>query len=48
MFLTGDTLNPSTREFLKRVGLPSLPKPFAISELCTKVADILCNPPGDA
>ncbi len=33
VFLTGDTLNPETREFLERTGAPSLTKPFDAEEV---------------
>jgi len=33
LFITGDTLEPSTHEFLERNRLPYLPKPFLVEEL---------------
>jgi CheY-like chemotaxis protein len=33
IFLTGDTLSPETREFLKQTGAPSLSKPFVLDEV---------------
>ena len=33
VFITGDTMNPTTRQFLDRTGAPSLAKPFAIDEI---------------
>ena len=32
IFLTGDTLEPATREFLEQSGAPCLTKPFSIAE----------------
>lgn len=37
IFLTGDTLNPRTREFLDRGGHPFLAKPFEIEQLLNTV-----------
>ncbi|MFP3896058.1 MAG: ATP-binding protein [Anaerolineales bacterium] len=33
LFITGDTMSSSTREFLRHVGLPYLTKPFEIQEM---------------
>jgi CheY-like chemotaxis protein len=33
MFLTGDTLNPESREFVQRTGAPCLGKPFDFDEV---------------
>jgi signal transduction histidine kinase/ActR/RegA family two-component response regulator len=33
VFVTGDTMNPTTRQFLDRAGAPSLTKPFDIDEI---------------
>jgi hypothetical protein len=33
VFLTGDMLNPETRDFLKRSGAVSLPKPFRVLDI---------------
>ena len=33
VFVTGDTMNPTTRQFLDRTGAPSLTKPFDIDEI---------------
>jgi signal transduction histidine kinase len=33
VFVTGDTMNPTTRQFLERTGSPSLTKPFDIDEI---------------
>ena len=41
IFLTGDALNPPTREFLDQTGAPSLSKPFALDELLWAVRDVL-------
>ena len=41
IFLTGDALNPPTREFLDQTGAPSLSKPFALDELRWAVRDVL-------
>jgi CheY-like chemotaxis protein len=32
LFLTGDTLEPATQEFLEQSGAPCLTKPFTIAE----------------
>ncbi len=41
LFTTGDTLGRKTDEFLQRVSLPCLAKPFLVEELKTAVADLL-------
>lgn len=41
LFTTGDTLARKTGEFLERVGLPCLAKPFLVEELKTAVRDLL-------
>jgi len=41
LFTTGDTLGRKTDEFLHRVSLPCLAKPFLVEELKTTVADLL-------
>ena len=33
VFVTGDTMNPPTRQFLERTGVPSLAKPVDIDEI---------------
>jgi PAS domain S-box-containing protein len=46
VFLTGDTLSPDTREFLRRVGAPSLAKPFQIGQVVQAIARVLQAEPG--
>ncbi|MFQ5926296.1 MAG: ATP-binding protein [Terriglobia bacterium] len=41
LFTTGDTLARSTHEFLERVGLPCLAKPFLVDELKAAVGNLL-------
>jgi PAS domain S-box-containing protein len=41
IFLTGDTLNAGTREFLEQTGVPCLSKPFALSDVREVVQRIL-------
>ena len=41
IFITGDTLNPTTKAFLNRVCLPCLTKPFSIGEFRSLVTHIL-------
>jgi PAS domain S-box-containing protein len=41
IFLTGDTLSPSTREFLEKTGAPCLSKPFALSDVREIVQRVL-------
>jgi|GEM_PF-1043426 len=45
LFLTGDTLSPSARSFLKSVGRPYLSKPFALDELRRAVEEIISARP---
>ncbi|MFQ5816732.1 MAG: ATP-binding protein [Terriglobia bacterium] len=45
LFTTGDTLARSTNEFLERVGLPYLAKPFLVDELKTAVRTLLVERP---
>jgi signal transduction histidine kinase/CheY-like chemotaxis protein len=33
LFVTGDAINPATRDFLEATGVPSLQKPFTVDEL---------------
>jgi len=40
VFLTGDTLTPSTTEFVERVGAPSLKKPFALRDVRVALATV--------
>lgn len=41
IFLTGDTLSPTTREFLEQTGVPCLSKPFALGEIREIVQRVL-------
>jgi two-component system NtrC family sensor kinase len=41
IFLTGDTLSPSTREFLENTGVPCLSKPFALNDVREIVQRVL-------
>ena len=41
LFVTGDTLSPSARQFLADARCPSLDKPFGQSDLLAKVAALL-------
>jgi nitrogen-specific signal transduction histidine kinase/ActR/RegA family two-component response regulator len=41
IFLTGDTLNASTREFLEQTGVPCVRKPFTLAEIRAVVQQIL-------
>jgi two-component system, NtrC family, sensor kinase len=44
VFITGDTMSPSTEAFLQRANLPYLAKPFTVSELRRAMASILEQP----
>jgi len=48
LFTTGDTLAPRTLEFLKRNGLPCLPKPFLVEELKLAVNSLLISTRAEA
>jgi len=41
LFVTGDTLSPDAREFLRSTRCPALDKPFSKSDLLGKLADLL-------
>jgi two-component system NtrC family sensor kinase len=41
MFITGDTLTPSTIEFIRETGRPLLTKPFGLPELMKALKEIL-------
>jgi two-component system NtrC family sensor kinase len=41
LFVTGDTLSPDAREFLRASRCPSLDKPFSTAELVAKVQALL-------
>jgi PAS domain S-box-containing protein len=41
LFVTGDTLSPDAREFLRSSRCPALDKPFSKSDLLGKLADLL-------
>jgi two-component system NtrC family sensor kinase len=41
LFVTGDTLSPDAREFLRSTHCPALDKPFSKSDLLGKLADLL-------
>jgi DNA-binding response OmpR family regulator len=41
IFTTGDSINPDTRDFLKKTGKPFLPKPFTLDELKIMVRETL-------
>jgi CheY-like chemotaxis protein len=41
IFLTGDTLSPTTREFLEQTAVPCLSKPFALGEIREIVQRVL-------
>lgn len=41
VFITGDTINPATQEFLEMTGRPVLTKPFDLKTLRSKVAETL-------
>ena len=48
MFLTGDTLNTETREFLERTGAVSLGKPFFVTKVMQAIQRALGGrPPAD-
>jgi len=40
LFVTGDTMSPSTKEFLERTGLPYLAKPFTLQQLETALTSV--------
>jgi nitrogen fixation negative regulator NifL len=40
VFITGDTLAPATAEFLERVGLPNLRKPFSLRDVRVALAAV--------
>ena len=44
IFLTGDTFSPETREFLERVGVARLNKPFRAAEVRQIVYQVLQTP----
>jgi len=46
VFVTGDILNPRTREFLDRVGVPRLEKPFTIETVKRVVRRVLLTETG--
>jgi two-component system NtrC family sensor kinase len=48
MFITGDTLTPSTIEFIRGTGRPLLTKPFGLPELITALAELLPRDRGAA
>jgi len=41
MFITGDTLTPSTIEFIRETGRPLLTKPFGLPELLAALGRVL-------
>jgi len=41
LFVTGDTLSPDAREFLRSSRCPALDKPFSKADLLGKLADLL-------
>jgi signal transduction histidine kinase/ActR/RegA family two-component response regulator len=41
VFITGDTVNPDTREFLRRVQNPCLAKPFGVQDVRDTISQIL-------
>jgi hypothetical protein len=43
VFLTGDTLNPESREFVQHTGAPCLSKPFDFDEVFRVVGRALAN-----
>ncbi len=43
IFVTGDTLNPDTQEFLESTGNPWLGKPFSMEELETRIQECLAQ-----
>ena len=43
VFITGDTVSPDTRNFLKHVKNPVLAKPFRIREVRETISDILAD-----
>ena len=48
IFVTGDLLTTDAAEFLVQSGVPSLGKPFTLSELNDVVRRVLARPPGPA
>ena len=43
VFVTGDTMNPATREFIERTGIPSLSKPFTVEEVRRALRGLLAR-----
>ena len=43
VFLTGDTLNPESRDFVRQTGAPCLGKPFDFDEMYRMIARVLGN-----
>jgi hypothetical protein len=43
VFLTGDTLNPESREFVQQTGAPCLSKPFDFDEVYRVIGRALRN-----
>jgi two-component system NtrC family sensor kinase len=41
LFVTGDTLSPDAREFLRGARCASLDKPFSRADLLARVAELL-------
>jgi two-component system NtrC family sensor kinase len=41
LFVTGDTLSPDAREFLRSARCASLDKPFSKADLLARVAELL-------
>ncbi len=46
MFITGDTLTPSTIEFIRETGRPLLTKPFGLPELIAALGELMLAPRG--
>ncbi len=43
IFITGDTVNPDTRDFLRSVTNPCLPKPFGVREVRETIGQVLAG-----
>jgi signal transduction histidine kinase/CheY-like chemotaxis protein len=46
LFVTGDAINPATRDFLEATGVPSLQKPFTVHELRRAIEQLCATASG--
>ena len=43
IFMTGDVINDTTREFLQQHSRPCLSKPFSLTDLTTAIAEVVAG-----